>query len=297
MTPKDIAIFKHFIVNKDLRKIFINAYNRSIKTAELPNKIEDYLNEVDAIAVIIKAVRVVSPNSVFGFDFWQNLNHSWKIYYEKMQSSNFIQYDDGRLMKLEGYYSILRENWDDPKPWRFDPVDTALVRLGLKDPEELTEEEPAEEPAEETEEVHTAPQEDNTQNDDELTFLDIRKNNSGGYNGRRMEGDEASINFRNKSYRMTFSQPLSSTISANDFTHASLATNRHGDVIIRFSYSGTTRLTLRNNRTSVAANSKEFCLAIRKLLNATNMDFVRVSLTEIDYSSSYIDYKVKLYEN
>ena len=55
MTLKDIAVFKKFIANKDLRREFIRVYNRSKDWAKLPNTIEEYFSNVDPYALVITA--------------------------------------------------------------------------------------------------------------------------------------------------------------------------------------------------------------------------------------------------
>lgn len=137
MTLQDISIFKHFIAEKDLRKPFCKVYRASYEFAKLPASVEEFFSNVEPLTVILSGCRVCRPNDIYGYDFWQNLHQDWKVYYQKTLALNFLNLNDGRLEKLEGYYMILRENWDNKdKPWRYEEVPVALERLGLPPIEE-----------------------------------------------------------------------------------------------------------------------------------------------------------------
>lgn len=139
MTLKDIAVFKHFIASKDLRKPFINVYNGSKGFANNPKEIEDYFSNVEPLAVILSAAKVCPPNATYGYDFWQDVHQDWKVQYKKMQSSSFYQTLEG-LDSLTGYFRILRENWNDAKkPWIYEQEEVARMRLGFA-PKEVIEE-------------------------------------------------------------------------------------------------------------------------------------------------------------
>lgn len=134
MNLQEIAIFKRFIGQHELRKNFIKKYRKSIGMTRNPESIEQYLSNVEPEKVITSAVKHFITNEAMGYDFWQSVDISWQAYLHKMRASHTIEHEDAST--LRGYYSALRENWDKDKPWIYDPISVAQLRYGLITPEE-----------------------------------------------------------------------------------------------------------------------------------------------------------------
>lgn len=282
MTLKDIAIFKHFIADKDLRKPFCSTYRQSHNWAKLPTNIEEYFSNVEPLNVIIKAMRICKPNSAFGYDFWQNLHQDWKEFYAKVSSSNFIQNDDNRLERLEGYYSILRENWNDKdKPWRYESITDAQARLGLPQTEPEDYKPNKLEPV-----VEKEPEED-----DGLDFFEIASYKKNGQ--FKLMADEATINFRSGGYRLTFNQFVTSMIKDYGFTFARLARNKDGEIVIQLNKTFGVNVVIGNRTDSHSGNttihSKELCTKLKTLLNIKE-DYSILNIVEQSRSDKFINF-------
>lgn len=269
MNLKEIAVFKHFIAENDLRKPFIEGYNKSKVFAKNPTNIEDFLTNVDAIAIIPKAIRVCTPNSVYGYDFWQGIQEDWKLHYKKIMASNFIQKDDGRLERLDGYYMILRENWNDKqKPWRYEQIEDAQCRLGLP----ITEKE-------QEDETFLAsfglkiPGENKEEEDDELEFIEIMPTKKGRGGNYRLMQNEVSISIRKQNYRITFNQFVSEEIRVFEKCFACLAKNKAGDIILQINKEAGVNVTHGrldgNHHRNGCISSKDLCQRLQVLLNFT----------------------------
>ena len=133
MNLKEIAIFKRFMGQLELRKNFIKKYKRSIGMTRNPQSIEKYLSNVEPEKVITSAVRNFVTNEAMGYDFWQSVDMSWQEFLRKLRSSHTIEHEEASTM--HGFFSALRENWDKEKPWVYEPVSVAQIRYGLKDEE------------------------------------------------------------------------------------------------------------------------------------------------------------------
>ena len=228
MNLKDIAVFKKFIAHKDLRRAFIRCYNASKGWAKLPTSIEDYLSNVDPMAVITKAVRVCRPNATYGYDFWQDINEDWKMNYKKLQSSHFYQ-ESTDAESLTGYYNVLRENWDDyEKPWRHEEMSVARKRLGLSEPETV------EETNVSSKDNETAPPlidfSDNT-DELEIDFIDIDKKK---YSSNTLKQGVISINTRSHSYKVSINKTDAKDIKKKQANFARVGKIKTGDVVIQF---------------------------------------------------------------
>jgi len=287
MTLKEIAIFKHFIADKDLRKPFCKVYRASHDFAKLPVLVEDFFPTVEPLAVILSSMRVCAVNSTFGYDFWQDLHQEWKIYYNKIMASNFLSQDDGRLERLEGFYSILRENWNDKeKPWRYEDKTTACIRLGLPPIEES----PAKDD-EPTDTSETVPQEEKAPADPlaDFEFLDAPEKQ-----WTRLNRGDASLNFRSGSFKLTFNRYDSDDVYACRMTYVRLAKNKAGDLCLIFSRSNGIRITFATsgrNGKNLTINSKKLTVQIRTLLNITQ-EYTIIRINGITSQSDYIIYKL-----
>lgn len=278
MTLKDIAVFKHFIAGKNLYKPFINVYNGSKKWAKLPDHIEEYLSNVEPLAVITKAVRICKPNATFGYDFWQDLNEDWKQAYKKIQSSHF--YEDLQGMEsLSGYFNILRENWNDAiKPWKFEPVEVARVRLGLacddncdiQDEQEQSEPEPIEET-----------------DDLGIEFIEIERPSRIAY---VLQKDYISVNIRSNTFKISVNRVDSKDIKKKEPKFVQIGKTKGGDVIIQFNRNKGIPIKITSDG-YCNINSRIFVETTRKLLSISkDLEYVRIE--KIAENMDSITYKV-----
>ena len=280
MTLKDIAVFKHFICLKDLRRPFITAYYRGKNFAKNPDNIEDYFSNVEPLAVILSATRVCTPNAVFGYDFWQDLHQEWKTYYAKRSDIN-----DKGLSTLEGYYLILRENWNDvQKPWRHEARVIAAGRLGL-DPlpfikEEKMNEEIKEETPEET--IVEEPQED----DLEIDFISLDL----GRPCRKLDKGLISVNIRH-SWRLGINRFDAQTIQDKHLGYVMMGKTKSGDVVIQFNNNSNGTMLNYNNKSYININNRQFVERLRDIMSITD-DLIYLRIEKIAEKDDSITYKV-----
>ena len=295
MTLKDVAVFKKFIANKDLRREFIRVYNRSKDWAKLPNTIEEYFSNVDPYAVITKAVRICKPNAAYGYSFWQELNEEWKINFKKMQSSHFYQEMTG-METLSGYFDILRENWNDvEKPWKFETVPVARQRLGLDPLPPQTEEEEPTEPAEQ-EETFTQGETnmsselidfaDDDSDDLEIDFVDKTSRIANG-----LRSGIISVNTRGHSYKIGINRIDTKTIKSKQVKYAMVGKVKSGDVVIQFNNNSKGVSMLYTSDGYFNINSRQFVENLRRMLDITD-DLVYLRIEKIAEKMDSITYKV-----
>ena len=280
MTLKDIAIFKHFIAEKDLRKPFIRVYRASKSFAKLPDSIENYFSNVDPLAAIIAAARVCQPNSTYGYDFWQNLHQEWKQYYAKYSG---LELSEEKLPTLSGYFHILRENWNDKdKPWRYEQLEDAQGRLGLPIAEKV-EVKPEEEPI----------IEQNKEDDDELEFFDITPNTKQARYKLMM--DEISVTARKQGYRITFNQFVTKEIKDFGSCYACLAKTKTGDIVLQLNKTGGVNVNLgyrddRTGNTNICA--KDLCIKLKTLMNVST-DYFILNIKKVKHTEQVINFILK----
>lgn len=288
MTLQEIAIFKRFIGNVDLRKDFIKRYRKSKDMHNNPTSVEEYLRNVSPENVIMSAITCFVINEAKGFDFWQKINEDWLIFFAKMKSNHSFESDD--VFELKGYYYVLRENWDSKKPWVYEPVDVARLRLGLITPEEVgvtldnkneqvddEEDEPTE-----VEQVEVDPLAN-------FDFFDLPASTTG-----KLGTDEVSLNTSN-SFKLTFNMHETRMIIENEMAYARLAKSKTGDICVilnkkagaRISYSHKGKRT--NNNACI--NSKDICSKIHTLLNI-NGRYTILHIEKLPSDENYIIYKL-----
>lgn len=271
MTLKDIAIFKHFIAERDLRKPFIEAYHRGRVFSKNPDNIEDYFSNVEPLAVILSATKVCVPYAIYGYDFWQDIQHDWKIYYSKHVNN----ISENNLPTLEGYYMALRENWQNKqKPWRFETPDVAAARLGL-DP--ITKEE--EEVAEET--IVEESQEDGL----EIDFEPLGT----GRPCRKLVKGLISINIRN-SFRLGVNRFDAQTIQDKHLSRAMIGKIKSGDVVIQFN-NNDHGAPLYFGKGYSNVNNRHLVERLRDIMSITD-DLVYLRIEKIAEKDDSVTYKV-----
>lgn len=280
MNLVDIAIFKHYIKNRSILRPFLKNYKISKKVVGNPDNVEDYLSNVEPLVVITKAVRTFQPNSPFGFDFWQGIIEDWRVYYKNAILNNGSVKNKKGLDELDGYYKVLRENWDAEVPGAWEELDVALKRYGL------LEESKEEEAVEETE-LPEDPFND-------LEFVDLDTIN---VITTRLRNNEASVNIRNKGYRLLLAQNISLIIREKELIYCRLAKTKSGELIIQFNKNADSPNFIRlansclDDKRNVSVNSKLIAMYVRKFFNS-NEDYFIVKLEELSKTENFINYKI-----
>lgn len=280
----EIAIFKHYVKDRGIRKPFRKNYMQSLYISKNPTAVEDFLSNVEPLVVITKAIRSYNRNSPFGFEFWQDVNAEWKEYYERIKKKGGAIMEGKGLKELDGYFKVLRENWDSKDPTVWEDLNVALRRYGLSvidTPDEM-ENAPA---GDDSEEESTG---------DELEFVDLKKTN---FKSSRLCDNEGSVNTRHKGYRLLVARNISQFIRDKEFIYCRLATNKAGELIVHFNREGNSsdfiRLTdscMDVNR-NVTVNSKLFVMYIRKFFN-TDEDYFLVQLEQTQTTDNFVNYKI-----
>lgn len=289
MNLKEIAIFKRFMGQLELRKNFIKKYKRSIGMTRNPQSIEKYLSNVEAEKVITSAVRNFVTNEAMGYDFWQSVDMSWQEFLRKLRSSH--TYDHEEASTMHGFFSALRENWDKEKPWVYEPVSVAQIRYGLKDEETDVTDSETEDAAILTE-TDDAPLIELVEDKDPLA--DFEFFDSPTQVNFRLKSDEMSINFNNGTYKLTFNRMVSEEIEKAGLFFARLAKNRLGDVCLIFGRSNGAKLSYhstRNGKVNITLNSKDITTKLRTLLNI-KPDYSILNIKSLPSTSDFLIYKV-----
>lgn len=289
MNLKEIAIFKRFMGQLELRKNFIKKYKRSIGMTRNPQSIEKYLSNVEPEKVITSAVRNFVTNEAMGYDFWQSVDMSWQEFLRKLRSSHTIEHEEASTM--HGFFSALRENWDKEKPWVYEPVSVAQIRYGLKGEETDVTDADTEDAAILTE-TDDAPLIELVEDKDPLA--DFEFFDSPTQVNFRLKSDEISINFNNGTYKLTFNRMVSEDIEKAGLFFARLAKNRLGDVCLIFGRSNGAKLSYhstRNGKVNITLNSKDFTTKLRTLLNI-KPDYSILNIKSLPSTSDFLIYKV-----
>lgn len=289
MNLKEIAIFKRFMGQLELRKNFIKKYKRSIGMTRNPQSIEKYLSNVEPEKVITSAVRNFVTNEAMGYDFWQSVDMSWQEFLRKLRSSH--TYDHEEASTMHGFFSALRENWDKEKPWVYEPVSVAQIRYGLKGEETDVTDAETEDAAILTE-TDDAPLIELVEDKDPLA--DFEFFDSPTQVNFRLKSDEMSINFNNGTYKLTFNRMVSEEIEKAGLFFARLAKNRLGDVCLIFGRSNGAKLSYhstRNGKVNITLNSKDITTKLRTLLNI-KPDYSILNIKSLPSTSDFLIYKV-----
>lgn len=295
MTLQEIAIFKRFIGQHELRKNFIKKYRKSIGLTRNPESVEQYLSNVEPEKVITSAVKHFITNEAMGFDFWQSVNDSWQAYLHKMRSSHTIEQVEAETMR--GYYAALRENWDKEKSWIYDPIAVAKVRYGLITPEEAGLMEDEEKPAEQDEEFTQGETNmsselidfaDDDSDDLEIDFVEIDKATR-IVNGLR--SGIISVNVRNHSWKIGINRIDTKTIKSKQVKYAMVGKVKSGDVVIQFNNNskGVPMVYTGDNYYNI--NSRQFVDNLRRMMDITD-DLVYLRIEKIAEKMDSITFKV-----
>lgn len=298
MTIQDIALFKSYIESNVLREIYLRNYRKSAVFAKNPASIEEFLRSVEPEKVITSAVKSYTANSNYGYDFWQNANENWLVFLRQGRSRHSYT-DYHKLMELEGMFKVLRENWDAVKAWLYEPVEEALLRLGLKEEENEPESEEKEEevntskePLDEISDFSGVPE-----FDDEFEFFNLTSYSRTRSN--KLGDNEVSLNFRNDSYKIIFNQTVSKKAQNNGYKYVRLGKTKNGDVILQLhkqeeaSRPVYLRYTSRSSggNANACINSKDLCEKLKVLLNLTGEYFI-LHVEELSSNIEKANYKI-----
>ena len=326
MNLQEIAIFKRFIGQHELRKNFIKKYRKSIGMTRNPESVEQYLSNVEPEKVITSAVKHFIANEAMGFDFWQSVDISWQEYLHKMRSSHTIEHEEAETMK--GYYSSLRENWDNDKPWIYEPISVAELRYGL-----ITEEDaefPGVEPIfkvgdklrgkisgevlevlklgdtsyimddggciqyDHQDQWELIGYEDklidfsDSEDDLEIDFVNIDKTTRVA-NGLR--SGIISVNIRSHSWKVSINRTDTKDIKKKQVKYAMVGKTKSGDVVIQFNNNSNGVSILYNTYDYYNINSRQFVENFRRLLSVTE-DLAYLRIEKVSEKMDSITYKV-----
>lgn len=298
MTLQEIAIFKRFIGNHELRRNFIAKYRKSIGMTHNPESIEKYLSNVEPTKVITSAVKHFITNEAMGYDFWQSVNESWLQYLEKMRASHTIeQYSPD---ELRGYFSVLRENWDKDKPWVYDPIAVAQLRYGIITTEEAgitTDDKKEEQSPADVPEADFGKETD--EQPDPLADFDFFEPQDRQWT--KLNRGDASINFRSGSFKITFNKYDSEDAASRNIACAKVSKSKStGDICLVFAKEGmlqnASRVTYASNgRTgkNLTVNSKDICVKLHALLNL-KQDYTVLCVEQLQSTPDYLIYKLSV---
>lgn len=281
----EIAIFKRFICQHELRRNFIKKYKSSIGLTCNPVSIEQYLTNVEPDNAITSAVKNFVTNEAMGFDFWRSIDVAWKVYLKKMRSSYTVENDDASTMR--GYFSVLRENWDKARPHIYDPISVAQLRYGIITPEEagLTDDDQEEEEATVPDgSPSVEPEEDEL----DIEFVSFDKT-SRAYNGLR--SGIISVNVRSHSWKVNVNRNDTKDIKKKQVKFAMVGQTKSGDVVIQFNNNIKGVPILYTSDGYYNINSRQLVENLRRLLSITD-DLVYLRCEKVSEKIDSITYKI-----
>jgi hypothetical protein len=299
MTLQEIAIFKRFIGQHELRKNFIKKYRNSVGITRNPESIEKYLSNVEPTKVITSAIKHFITNEAMGYEFWQSVNESWLQYLEKMRSSHTIEQENP--VNLRGYFSALRENWDKDKPWVYDPISVAQLRYGIITPEEVgitgEDKEDVKEVPAEIQDVDF--EEETAEQPDPLADFDFFEPQDRQWT--KLNRGDASINFRSGSFKITFNKYDSEDAVSRNIACAKISKSKStGDICLVFAKEGmlqnASRVTYATNGRkgkNLTINSKDICFMLHDLLNL-KQDYTILCVEQLQSTPDYLIYKLSV---
>lgn len=292
MTPFEVALFKHFMKEKAIVKLYISYY-RKFHLKGNPTSVEEFLAATSHEKVLVSAFFFLVNND-YGSDFWFKMDEKWREFHD----ANINNYTSDAWWLFRGMTQILRTDWDSPKPWRTKSrFETAQrygidpAKLGIKDePRGVKAFRDALDAANKKDEMPTC--------DDflgEFTIMDLKPKN---YGSRRLKPDEISLNLRNKKGCVTFNQAISQEIHARGgYKYAALSKNKKtGDVALVLNDSnGVPMLDMKDvaeRKTSNACiNSKMLAERMAALLDV-NDDYIVLKINQLAKTDEYVAYLV-----
>ena len=299
MKPFDIALFKTFLEGKGMVTPFLASY-RNHRIGSNPPLIEDYLIQADLKNVFTNAFHF-GVNARWGFDYWTNMQQNFLVYWRAHKDD---QGEEG-WKSLHGTAKILRTNWNG-QYWKHETRGETAKRYGFELPyDDIQREKDIARGAANDDDIA----EFSREKDEEA----IERAREAAYNGeeevdmlagfeavsvkvvnrrRRIQDDEATLNFRNGGGRLTFSRSATEILNKAGFTHMTLLRNAKGDIVGKVSNEGDTTVVIDGNRGDRCANAnvhnRDFATKLGILLNIGDEDFAYIGAKIIAQTNTYI---------
>ena len=133
--------------------------------------------------------------------------------------------------------------------------------------------------------------------DDDLEFFEVSSGSRS--KSTRLKANQASLNFRSNSNKLSFNQEATKKIKKNDYKYVRLAKNKQGDIVVQLHKQelpvpnpvNVTFNTNSDGRTvNACINSKDLCGKLKTLLNLTG-DYFVLKIEEL-----YMDYEKANYK-
>lgn len=268
---------------------FITFY-RKRHFAYNPSHLEEWLRLASPETVIIKAFSL-KTNETFGFDYWKDIQDKWCEYWE-MHKTN---YSNLGYIYLRSTFAILRQNWDNEKYWEIESRMDTYKRMSMTPPEDFTEVNQLDEKDAKVKEAKEKPAEEESaevkpfNSLEGFEFFDVTRD---VYS--RLANDKVSLNFRGKSYRLTFNRQLSNTLRKQNMPYARIAKSKSGDIcIILNRVDGIKMVYPTRSKDNITINSKVFTEKLRSLFKITN-DYTLLTITHLQTTPDYLIYKLSL---
>lgn len=302
MTPIEIAYLKHFLFDKDIARRYISFFKHYPLKGN-PESIEQFFLQTTIEDVIMKAFTFfpsnVQNNKLHTYAYWKDIDDKWKEY----MASNASNFSNESWPSLRKTFSILRQNWDLPQFFRRENLESTVevyhrMNINMPLPEWIWKHGTGgmygsnEEASIEPECPAVLPQE--FPNDPLADFEFIEPLATAGY---RLKRNEASLNFNNSCYKLTFNAHVSDVIINSGMSFAKLARNKAGDLCIILNRKDGSRLSktlLSKGRrsNSVTINSKDVTTTVKTMLGIKT-DYSVLTIERLDISLDYLIYKVK----
>ena len=133
---------------------------------------------------------------------------------------------------------------------------------------------------------------------DDLEFFDVSSGSRS--KSTRLKANQASLNFRSNSYKLSFNQEATKKIKKNAYKYVRLAKNKQGDIVVQLHKQelpipnpvNVTFNTNSDGRTvNACINSKDLCGKLKTLLNLTG-DYFVLKIEELYMDFDKANYKV-----
>ena len=288
MNPIEIAYFKHFMCDKMEQMRFLTMY-RKRRFSSHPESFEAFLLNISAKDVIMKAFGFITDNlgtrPSYTYNYWKVVDEDWQQYMSMMEKNH----SNERWWDLKGTFSILRQNWDLPNFYskeNIESIEATFKRLGVIVPKQKEEIKPVER-QEEKPLITFAEEPDPLA---EFEFFEETNQKS-----RKIKPGEASLNFNNHSYKLTFNATDTELICKSEMQYVRLGKNKAGDICLIFNniQGANVSKSSHSNRTfnNITINSKDICTKLRTLLNV-KLDYSFVNVEKLPSTPDYIIYKI-----
>ena len=305
MIPANKALFKKFLMNHGIAKIFVSLYNTNRHTYNPPS-IEDYLDRVDSNDAIMDAFIFPGTDekpNLYNKKYWEGYSKRWNEWVKKVTYGYPAFFSPKNKKMYDKILRVLQQAYWDGRPVKeikcqfgnelekalHTPLEvyetpTLAQELNLTAPKverRPTEEELAlqlaidtePEPAEETE---------------DFTFFDFDEGND---SRRRLKDDEFSLNTKGKTTAITFNKTVSDEISMSGLELARIRRdNLTGDLFFVFNNSHGCQISGKGK--NIAIRVRKFVIGLCSLMEIKN-DYVKMRMSKnLARTSEYLTYKI-----